>query len=236
MKIAILTPSRERMDRRRALVESIASTVASQDSVRLYLGVDDDDPTRLEIASYAEDFPFVRIVEVHNGGRFMGLGRLWNVCAAAAGEDVLAMVGDDMVFRTTGWDEMVLDEFSPSRCQPDMLKLVHCRDGLQNGRIAVNSFIHRRYAELVGHYARQEFEIDYIDRWLHETFKAIDRVVYRDDILIEHMHWSIGKMVRDGVVDRMRPDGSVYSRTAQVWRDLEGALDAEIKMLRRYIQ
>ncbi len=234
MKIAILTPSRERTQRRRELAESVSRTVSVQDDVRLYLGVDLDDPTMPEAEDLASEFGFVRIVRIDTGGRFLGLGNLWNACASSATEEILAMVGDDMVFRTNGWDRMVLGEFAPGRCPEDMLKMVFCRDGLQNGRIAVNSFVHRRYAEIVGRYARPEFEIDYIDRWIHEVFKTLGRAKYRDDVLIEHMHWSIGKMERDSVVDRMRPDGSVYGRTADVWRSLAGEFDREVELLRRH--
>ncbi len=44
-KIAILVPSRERMNNRLTLLFSILTTADNLDNVKLYYGVDKDDPT-----------------------------------------------------------------------------------------------------------------------------------------------------------------------------------------------
>ena len=53
---------------------------------------------------------------------------------------------------------------------------------------------------------REEFLINWSDQWLYQTFKAFDRVKYRDDIYIHHNHWIFGKRKKDNVACRMLSD------------------------------
>ena len=103
--IAILVPSRERMNNRLTLISSIITTVNDINNVTLYLGVDEDDPTLPLAEKISEAIPFVKIVKIQNDKQFIGLGKMWNILADTSTEDVISMIGDDMVFKTKNWDE-----------------------------------------------------------------------------------------------------------------------------------
>lgn len=229
-KIALLVPSRERISSKRDLAKSIANTVHNINNVNLYFGIDDDDPTKPESIKISQEFPFVKIIEIHNNGKFDGLGKLWNICARATTEEIMAMIGDDMVFVTPGWDSRILEEFDAAHCPPDNLKMVHCYDGRHGAKIAVNAFVHRRYMDIMGYFMREEFRCDFIDLWLHQIFASLGRLTYRGDIHIEHRHWSFGKMPRDGVANNLR--GNNYPAISQrLWVETKGERIKEAEMI-----
>jgi len=213
MKIAMLVPSRERIVGKRALAGSIMKTANNLDNVRLYFGIDDNDPTKPEALKISQEFPFVKIIEIPSTEKFEGLGRLWNICARATNEEIMAMIGDDMVFVTKGWDDKILEEFDSAHCPSDNLKMVYCYDGRHGPKIAVNAFVHRKYMDITGYFMREEFKVDFIDLWLHQIFASLGRIKYRGDIHIEHNHWSFGKMAVDNTARNLR--GNNYPEFSQ---------------------
>jgi len=230
MKIALLCPVRERMELNIRLLNSLNDTTIDKQNVTLFYGVDHDDlNTKEQLRKLSSDI--MQVVEYPPVDHYMGVGWLWNYMAmnlVPKDYDILAMIGNDMIFKTIGWDVKVIQHFT--NLPKDGLKMVHCDDGFQHGRIAVNSFIHRKYIEHTGYYVREEFKVDWIDTWLHEVFKSINRCVYLPNVLIEHNHWSIGKMAKDSVVDRMR--GNEGGRSEQLYKDLTSVRQAEIRMLK----
>lgn len=230
MRIALIVPSRERIQGKRDLVNSIVRTVDDINNVTLYFGIDDDDPTKQEAIQISKEFSFVRIVEIHNNGKFDGLGKLWNICARETNEEIMAMIGDDMVFLSKSWDTKVIDEFKPSNCPQDGLKMVYCYDGRHGAAIAVNAFVSRKYMDITGYFMREEFRCDFIDLWLQQIFTALGRIKYRGDIHIEHRHWSFGKMPKDGVANKLR--GNNHPIISQkLWVELKGERIKEAEMI-----
>lgn len=220
MQIAILVPSRQRIDKKNALIKSIKDTVDDIGNVTLYFGTDLDDPDREKTLEIVDSEQFIKSIDINNGGEFLHLGVLWNICAAASTEEIIAMIGDDMEFRTSGWDTKILEEFSESKCPSDNFKMVSCYDGRHKKAQAVNSFIHRAYMDLTGYYMREEFPMDGIDIWLQQIYVSFGRAVYRQDIHIEHKHWTFGKSEYDSVTDRMRGHGKKFDRVAaKLWKE-----------------
>lgn len=190
MKIALIVPTRERYNSQVRLAESIKNTAKDINNVVLYYGVDDDDPIKEQTKSLTEKYSFIKIIEIHNNKEFLGLGKLWNIMANQIPDDIFSMIGDDMVFETKDWDERILERFNENNLPNDKLKLVFCNDGW-NGKLAVNSFVHRRYYEIVGQYIREEWKHSYHDNWLQDVFTSINRIEFLNDVVIRHLHWSI---------------------------------------------
>ena len=233
MKIAILVPSRERMNRRLTMLMSILTSVKDINNVNVYFGVDEDDPTRDIIKKVAAAIPCVKIVDIKNEGKFIGLGKMWNLCVAASNEEIISMIGDDMVFLTPGWDEMLIEEFKTAKS--DLIHGVHCNDGYHGEKLAVNFFCHRRYAELMnGKFMREEFKINWIDQWLHQVFQSVGRLKYRGDIMVEHRHWVLGKDKRDKVADRMAT-ADKDKISDKLWHDLVQKRIEDVKLVANYI-
>ena len=232
MKIAILVPSRERMNRRLTMLMSILTSVKDINNVNIYLGVDEDDPTRDRIKKIAAAIPCVKIVDIKNNGQFIGLGKMWNICTDNSTEEIISMIGDDMVFTTPGWDEMIIEEFK--NAPADNIKAVHCNDGCHGRKLAVNLFCNRKYAQIMGRFMREEFKINWVDQWLHQEFSAFNRLTYRGDIMIEHRHWVLGKDTRDSVADRMAvADKDKISD--KLWHDLVQERINDVNKISKYL-
>ena len=233
MKIAILVPSRERMNRRLTLLTSIITSVKDINNVNIYFGVDRDDPTREMIYKVSKAIPCVKIVDIENDGKFIGLGKMWNLCVENSTEEIISMIGDDMVFLTKDWDEMIINEFKNGPA--DQIKAVHCNDLCHGAKLAVNLFCHRTYAKVLGKFMREEFKINWVDQWLHQMFAAFGRLTYRDDIIIEHRHWVLGKDKRDKTADRMVV-ADVNKISDQLWHDLVDERIKDVETLEYYLK
>lgn len=233
MKIAILVPSRERMNRRLTLLTSIITSVKDINNVNIYFGVDRDDPTREMIYKVSKAIPCVKIVDIENDGKFIGLGKMWNLCVENSTEEIISMIGDDMVFLTKDWDEMIINEFKNGPA--DQIKAVHCNDLCHGAKLAVNLFCHRTYAKVLGKFMREEFKINWVDQWLHQMFAAFGRLTYRDDIIIEHRHWVLGKDKRDKTADRMVV-ADVNKISDQLWHDLVDERIKDVETLEAYLK
>jgi hypothetical protein len=234
MKIAILVPTRERMNRRLTLLFSIITTVSDIDNVNVYFGVDKDDPTRDLIYKVSKALPCLKIVDIDNKGEFIGLGKMWNICVQNSTEEIISMIGDDMVFKTPNWDLEIIKEFTEN-CPKDKIKAVHCNDAYHGSKLAVNLFCHRKYSEIMnGKFMREEFKINWVDQWLHQVFNAFNRLKYREDIMIEHRHWVIGKDTRDKVADRMAI-ADVNKISDRLWFDLTDERIKDVWKLEDYL-
>lgn len=232
MKIAILVPTRERMNNRLTLLFSILTTVSDINNVNVYYGVDKDDPTLDQIKKVATAIPCLKIIEIDNNGMFLGLGRLWNILVDNSDEAIISMIGDDMVFKTNNWDLELLEEFK--NMPDDNIKAIHCNDGCHGPKLAVNLFCHRKYAEVLGSFMREEFKINWVDQWMHQIFNAFNRLTYRGDIMIEHRHWVLGKNVHDNTAKRMA-DADINKISDQLWHSLVNERIKDVKLMSSYL-
>ena len=232
MKIAILVPTRERMNNRLTLLFSILTTVSNINNITIYYGVDKDDPTLETIKKVATAIPALKIIEIENNKEFLGLGKLWNILTRESTEEIISMIGDDMVFKTPNWDIEIINEFKngPS----DNIQAVHCNDDYHGANLAVNIFCHRKYAEVLDGFMREEFKINWVDQWMHQLFNSFNRLKYRGDIMIDHRHWVIGKNKHDKTAERMAiADKDKISD--RLWFDLVQERITDAKTLSHYL-
>ena len=193
MKIALLCPTRERINSQRRLIDSLKSTTNNFNNICLYFGVDENDPFLNETMSLECDW--IKVIKICNDGKFLGLGKIWNLMVKEVTEDIFMMTGDDMVFETKNWDVELLNEFVLVK---DLVFMVHCNDGMRGPGnpfpgmrpLAVASFIHRSYYDSLGYYTREEWKHGYHDDWIQDVYTQIGRIKYRHDVMIRHLHFS----------------------------------------------
>ena len=234
MKIGLLVPSRERLNLKFTLINSIIATADNIDNVTLYFGIDEDDPTRDIVWKIADAIQFVRRVDIKNEGKFIGINRIWNDIAFWCEDDIFGYIGDDMIFQTPGWDTKIIQEFEEGNCPEDNIKMVHCNDGFRGDAISVNAFVHRKYYEVMGYFTRPEFLINWSDQWMWQSFKAFDRIKYIDDIMIYHNHWVFGGRNRDKTADRMLSDNH-DKISDKLWYELTPERVKDVKKLAEYL-
>lgn len=205
--ISVLCPTRGRPESVERMIESAWETADTD--IEIILHADRDDPQLDQTAALLVEFPGVRLLVDDR----MLLSEYWNRCAAVAHHDVLMQCGDDIVFRTPGWDAVVLAAFERV---PDRIALVYGDDGFQHEAMATHGFLHRRWMETVGYFVPPYFASDFNDLWLTEVARALGRLVYLPHVLTEHMHPVAGK----GVWDRTHQERlarHAAERVDQIW-------------------
>lgn len=205
--VSVVMPTRGRPDNIRRVVQSARETAELPPDFVFY--VDDDDATSLHTASELG-------VTVHVGPRIV-LSEMWNTAVKFALYDVVMHCGDDIVFRSAGWDRIVLDEFER---WPDRLVLVHGRDGFQDANLATHGFYHRAWIDLFGYLVPPYFASDYNDLWNTEVADSAGRRVYKPEIYTEHMHPVVGKGPLDAT-HQERLSRHVVENCDQLWHATE---------------
>lgn len=196
MKFALICPSRERPQRFREMLESAMATAARPELLTVYGVLDADDP---QFIGY-NDVTGERVLLMVQGKREL-LSVAFQRGAEHAlydGADVLMMCGDDVLFRTRGWDDKVRAAFPP-----DGLALVYPADGngnkgLHDGDVRCNHwFVTRRWIEVVGCFCPTVFEHFCSDTVPERIAKQAGRMIYLPDVLVEHMHFKHLKSQKD---------------------------------------
>lgn len=179
--ISLLLPTRNRHDNLKRFVESAVSLADNSNDIEIVAYIDADDP------SYDGKIP--KVVRVVRGDRIV-LSQMWNRCAEVAGGPIFGHMGDDIIFRTKGWDTVVKAAFEEFE---DKIVFVHGDDGGGNGQnFGTHGFIHQNWVDAVGYFVPPHYVSDYNDTHLNDVANMIGRRVYVD-ILTEHMHPAFGK-------------------------------------------
>jgi len=242
MKISLLCPSRERLNKFITFTSSVFTTVNNINNVEIMLGVDDDDPKIDSYRRIAKNLNFVTLI-VFESKLFKeeGLSGLWNIMADRCTGDIISMVGDDMIFKTNDWDKKIIDTFQE---QKDNIHLIHCNDGMRGPGnkyaavepLAVNSFIHRDYVNAVGRYVQTEEPNIFQDTYLDTLFKALGRKIYYHDIMIKHLHFSEGG-TKDTTSERLEETRiGIWDNNDLFKRKLAPVMQKEIKILKGKIK
>lgn len=181
--ISILLPSRGRPQNLHRLAESVKATATNPDDIEIIVFIDHDD------VSYHEHQPYPSNIWLYRTFRTV-LSEYWNLAYKEAKGDILMHCGDDIVFKTDGWDDKVKEAFDQ---YPDNIVLVHGDDGDPTHKnFGTHSFVHRDWVETLGYFVPPYFSSDYNDTWLNELADGIGRK-HRVDILTEHMHFAYHK-------------------------------------------
>lgn len=219
--ISILCPSRGRPKEFWRMVESAFEMATFPRHVEVIAYVDDDDSMEEGYlflnAPAVDDVPWwFAQVGIGIGPRIV-LSEMWNECYRAARGEILMHAGDDIVFRTPGWDEIVR---RPFRNTPDKILLVHGDDMSPNtDALATHGFVHRRWVETLGYFVPPLFSSDWNDVWLTEVADALGRRL-KVPIVTEHMHYQFGKAEHDETYREREERGDrdrvkeIYLRTA----------------------
>jgi hypothetical protein len=168
------------------MVKSACETATSEIEFCVYQ--DDDDRTQLTFPDGAKGNVIV--------GPRITMSDYWNVLTGYANGDIFMLCGDDCVFSTPGWSQMVEDAFAAC---PDKILLVHGDDLGPNGKMfATHPFVHRRWVEVLGYFSGRGFSADYADAWPQDLATMIGRKKFLP-FVHEHLHPVWGKAVYDEV-------------------------------------
>lgn len=178
MSIRILVPSRGRPQRAAEMVASVKATAAGLAKVVVY--VDDDDATQPEYV--------LRLGQHVLTGPRLGYTRTLNILAEMYWDHdtILGAFGDDVLFRSEGWDEVV----ERTLATPGLAygnDLIHGEN--HPSAVFMSSIIARHLGWLAMPGTSHQ--------WADDAWKTLGQrtktLRYMPDVVVEHMHPGVGK-------------------------------------------
>jgi hypothetical protein len=216
--LLIIVPTRGRPDGLRRLVDTIRATTAGD--TQILACVDRDDASQYEPI---EDVWYMikerrRFVAVTNDA----------ACLYANEFRYVGVLGDDTFPRTEGWDAAVvaaLDELGTGLC--------YSNDLLKGEALPTVCFMTTDIVRALGFMAPPALVHMFADDFWLALGRAVDRIRYLPDVVIEHLHYSVGKAPSDHVYmeseSLMDPDRAAFARY------LRDDFDADVAKVRRLL-
>jgi hypothetical protein len=189
MDFSLLLPTRGRVRLVQRLFDSVAQTSGDVGRLEVVLYVDEDDHESRQI--FHPELSLVKIVG-HPGE---SMGSMNRACYDASHGRYVMLINDDTVFRTPGWDARVLDVASRF---PDEIALIYGNDLDQGETVPTFPIISRTVCGVLGEICPPGYRNLHIESHILDIFKQLsrmghERICYLDDVIFEHMHYTVGK-------------------------------------------
>lgn len=208
------------------MARSAIATADRPESVEFVVWTDEDDR-----ADYDQLLWQMEHVTVLTGPRTV-LSMCWNFCWREARGDIFGHLGDDVVFRSQGWDTHVRNGIEHHE---DRIAFVHGSDGIQDQRLGTHGFVSKEWTDAVGYFVPPYFASDYNDTWLNEVADMIGRRLYVPAIVTEHMHYSAGKAEKDqNTIERLERHDR--ERPQLIWGTTRHLREIDANKLREKMQ
>lgn len=187
-KISLLLPTRGRPHLVRRLFDSLALCTESLKNLEVILYLDDDDETGQEISD--DRFSLIKLI-----GPRLNMGAYNTVCLARASGDLIMLMNDDVIVRTSMWDRTVIEL---ARTVPDGIFLAYPNDLHIGKRMCTFPICTKKACEVLLRPYPEEYKAYFIDWHIFDIFKRVRalghaRIFYLEDVIFEHRHYMAGK-------------------------------------------
>jgi hypothetical protein len=198
--ISILLPTRGRPKQAERFLQSVAEMTSDSSRIEVILYVDEDDS-----ASHAIQCDELSINKII--GPRLPMGGLNTACFERSTGDIIVPLNDDMVLRTSGWDERVIEIHERF---DDRVYLTYPNDLHTGEMLCSTPILSRRTCENLTHPFPDVYQGGFIDYHLMDIFKRLqvlgeNRIVYLGDVVIEHLHYQYGKSKVDATYEQRGP-------------------------------
>jgi len=221
-KINIMVPSYRRPDMLRKFLDSVLCTTSDLDNVvfTVMLNVDGGDYGKVIMPAHTH----VIYEETTEPNLSFYYNEMYEKTNYNSNDTLVSMLGDDMVFKTKGWDRIVLAKAN----EIQGVGIIHCDDDFcQHGNIPVNLFTSRKFVDAAGDtFMCPEFKRYWIDTIWGEMANYVNASYYLPEVVIKHKHNS-GKPKHDDTYNRLEGAGS---------KELVGGIDASKNRIWPYVQ
>lgn len=210
-EFSFVLPTRSRLEMLQRLCDSIRACTSHPERLEIVLVVDSDDEPSLR---FSYDELNIRKVEVAPG---LGMGQLNMAGYRAAAGRYLMLVNDDIVIRTPGWDDRVMEVF---RGYPDGMVMVHVNETIFQEKLCTFPCLSRAFCEL----AHEIFPSGYlryrIDDHIHNIFDLLTllgrrRRIFLPDVVFEHHNFVDTTAGREYV-----PDPEIHAADSRLFEAL----------------
>ena len=233
MKISLLTPTRDRPDNIVRFIDSVVDTISNDNYIEIlfYVDYDDINTTRI-INNYC--VKLTKKIEIKSmcDVKENWYNKWWNFLWKMATGDVFMQCGDDLIFRTKNWDNVIADEINKYN---DKMVVINPNDGsCDSHKRATHPILTKEWCDAVGYFVPGIFAGAMNDTWITDISKRVNRLVYLDEVLIEHMHPDFGKAPNDIVYEKQK-NMAVDNNVFELFDKTEDKRNDDIKKIKKHI-
>lgn len=190
MKISLLLPTKNRVERLKSFLNSILETANHIQDIEVILYIDQGDSVSEQFTFGSEKLKVIKIIGPHTS-----MGHANSTCLAKASGDLIMLVNDDILIRTPGWDDIVI---SQAKRYSDEIFLLFPNDLFKTNKLSAFPIISKKLCSLIQAPFPDCFQGSFIDSHLFDIFnrlkrKGIDRIAFLSDVVFEHMHYRLKK-------------------------------------------
>ena len=202
--ISLLVPTLNRPKDMEVFAVNVDATTKDPSHVEIIFGIHGDDPASIakagELSAALKVTVRCEIISRYSDGK-AHLTYFWNQLYERAHHPILGFFGDDVVFKTPGWDEDIRQEFSKSKTV-----MVLCNDvTIKRGKEATLFFTHKVVHEKVGYYLYPKFRRWFMDTFWDLVYRSEGKLIYKEGIITEHLCPDIFINRRDTTYNDMQP-------------------------------
>lgn len=188
-ELTYLVPSRGRPKNAVQLYESFRETCELD--TKLIILVDQDDPALSTYYTLLNGFGQVLVVNPEKRGMVEALQLGLQTYREHLGF-AIGFMGDDHRPRTVGWDRRYVEQLKSFGTG-----FVYGNDLFQGEAIATQVAMTTNVFDVLGYICPPGFDHLCVDVVWKDWGETIDRIQYLDDVIIEHMHYLVGKSKND---------------------------------------
>ena len=223
-KLAIAVPSRGRPHNIQRLANALAETCTTD--YTLWVRIDHDDPKSAEYLNL--DIPYTEFIIADRIFFTASVNELAEL-ADEAGATHIAILGDDVVPETVGWDQKMIDALN------NKLGVVYGSDGLEHLHgedLPTHVVVPIEMYQKLGWIGLPTSRHLFLDNAWRELGK-LTRFIYLKDVKLTHLHrWNKAApndQTYEEANDKIKRE---YDRLAfETWRDGEGLIEARKALL-----
>lgn len=204
-QISLLIPSRGRPKRLVEMMHSAYDKAYYPHLLEFCLGLDMDDS---QFNDYKLQLTHAKIptpqIMYNIASQQTSAPRHTNKLATMATGSLLFGLGDDVIFRTAGWDQVICDFWHYcEKTQGHNYHIFYCNDG-RNREKCEHFIIHSDWIKHFGHICPDYFRHFCIDAWVEDIAIQLGTLHMLPHVIVEHMHFKYGKSERDTTYDAIR--------------------------------
>lgn len=186
MALTVIVPTKGRPGNAARLVSAFADTIVDDDT-HLILAIDHNEELRAEYYTAIPLYPWVTLHTVEVKPQRMG--PVLNEIAVHQAElaDCIGFMGDDHLPRTEGWDVLL------AKALDGHPGVAYGNDLVKGEALPTACVISAKIIRKLGFMCPPRQEHLYLDDYWKMLGKATGNLVYLPDVIIEHLHPTVGK-------------------------------------------
>ena len=240
MKIAILTPTRQRPDGMDRLIRSVNETMSDQNEISMFIGIDKDDLDKRHYYDMIHGWQLSKksnmtIILIEDVRRTTA--KIWNdlvrIRSWENSPDYFIMGNDDVVYKTHGWDIILTEKIKD---QDHPFYLYWFNDNINGEKHCAFPIVSKYWIDATGYFVPELFRYFYSDTWTYDIAKRADVCKYIPDVLTEHLHFTVGKHVVYDETYKFNRQGNASEEDAKTFKETEPMRESIAKEIKRRIE